>query len=68
MTALNSFTLFKKYTTNQNEKGSKGYASMDIILDCVDKMGVTRERRRKDDADDESLTSTSTVPTPPPCK
>ena len=35
--ALNSSVVFKKYITNQNQKG-KGYAFEDLVLDFVKKM------------------------------
>jgi hypothetical protein len=44
MAALNSFVLFKKYTTNQNQKG-KGYAFKDFILDCVQETTEPEESR-----------------------
>jgi hypothetical protein len=70
MDTLNSFLLFTKNTTNQNQKG-KGYAFKDFILYCLGNDRARKERRYKDSADDESLPSTSTVPappTPPACK
>jgi hypothetical protein len=54
MTALNSFILSKKYTTNQNQNG-KGYAFKDFILDCAEKMRATTDRRQKDSTDNRSL-------------
>jgi hypothetical protein len=45
MAALNSSILLKTFNTNQNQKG-KGYAFRDFILDCVEKMRATRERRQ----------------------
>jgi len=45
MDTLNSFILFTKYTTNQNQKG-KGYAFKDFILDCVWEM--TEPENRED--------------------
>lgn len=46
MPSLHSFTLFKKYTTNQNQKG-KGYALKDSIRDCVRNM--TEPEGREDE-------------------
>lgn len=44
--ALNSSILFKKYTTNPNQKG-KGYAFKGCIVDRVQKMtGKTRKMAR----------------------
>ena len=52
--ALNSSILFKKYTTNHNEKG-KGYAFQDFMLDGVQKMTESLERKdEKDGTDDDS--------------
>jgi hypothetical protein len=48
MAALNSFTLSKKYTTNEIQK-CKGYAFKDFILDCVRKM--TEPEGREDEND-----------------
>jgi len=42
--ALNSSVLFKKYITNQNQKG-KCYAFEDLILDCVKKMTQLAQRK-----------------------
>ena len=39
MAVLNSFMLFKKYTTNQNQNG-KGCAFKDSIPDCVQKINI----------------------------
>ena len=39
MAVLNSFMLFKKYTTNQNQNG-KGCAFKDSIPDCVQKITI----------------------------
>jgi hypothetical protein len=61
-------TVQKKYTTNQNKKG-KGSAFKDFLLDCAQKITEPAEsEKEKDSADDESLASISTVPTPPPRK
>jgi len=43
MVSLHSFTVVKKYTTNQNQKG-KGYALKDFIRECVRNMTEPRER------------------------
>jgi hypothetical protein len=60
--------LFKKYITNQNEKG-KGYAFEDLILDCVKKMTQTAEREGGNlSTEGESVASTSTARTEPSCK
>jgi hypothetical protein len=44
MAILNSFTLFKIYSTNQKQNG-KGYAFNDFIVDCVEKRRAARDRR-----------------------
>jgi hypothetical protein len=55
---LNSFILFTKYTTNQNQKG-KSYAFKDFTLDCVWEMTEPKKREdEKNSADDKSLPST----------
>jgi hypothetical protein len=43
MVSPHSFTLVKKYTTNQNQK-CKGYAVKDFILDYVWSMTEPEER------------------------
>jgi hypothetical protein len=43
---LNSSILFKIFKTNQNQK-KKGYAFKDLILDCVEKMSATKQRRQE---------------------
>jgi hypothetical protein len=59
--ALNTFILFKIYTTNQNEKG-KDYAFKDLILDYVKKMTEPAQREGENkSAEDETLASTSTA-------
>lgn len=62
----NSLILFKKYTTDQNQK-CKDYAFKGFLLDCSQKM--TKPARREDENDsgaDEKLASPSTAPIPPP--
>jgi len=56
MAALHSFTLFKKYTMNQNHSSRS-------LLNCVQKMTepVQREDER-DGADNESLASNNSSP------
>jgi hypothetical protein len=46
MVSLHSFTLVKKYTTNQNQKGN-GYTLKDFILDCV--WSMTEPEGREDE-------------------
>ena len=52
MVSLHSFTLVKKYTTNQNQK-RKGYALKDFIRECVGNMtepeGGEDEKRSTED-------------------
>jgi hypothetical protein len=70
MATLNSFILFTKYTTHQNQN-EKSYAFKDFTLDCVWEMREPGKREdEKNSADNKSLPSTSTapVPTPPACK
>lgn len=64
MAALNSLVLFKKYTTNQNQKG-KVCGFKDFVLDCIQKMTEPEGREdKKVSADDESLALMSAVQTP----
>lgn len=66
--ALNNSVLFKKYITNQNQKG-KGYAFEDLILYCVKKMTQSAQREGNSlSTEGESLALTSTAPTEPSCK
>jgi hypothetical protein len=65
--ALNSFILFKKYTTNQNEEGN-GYAFKDFILEFVQKITEQEEREDEKDSTIELLASTSTASAPLPHK
>jgi hypothetical protein len=46
LAALNRLILFKKYTTNQNQKG-KGYAFEAFVLDFSENDGTRRKRRRE---------------------
>jgi hypothetical protein len=67
MAAL-KFHIVKKYTTNQNQKGT-GYAFKDFVFDCVQKMAETQEREdEKASTDDYALPSISTAQTPLSCK
>ena len=46
MAVLNSFILFQKHTTNQNQKG-KAYAFKDFMLDWGQKLTDPAERAGK---------------------
>lgn len=59
--------MFKKYITNQNQKG-KSYAFEDLILDSVKKMTQPAQREGDNLRQGESLASTSTALTEPSCK
>jgi hypothetical protein len=60
MDALNSFLLFKIYTTNQNQNG-KDYAFTDFITGCVQKMPELAHTENKYDNADDELASIPTV-------
>ncbi|PSN49971.1 PiggyBac transposable element-derived protein 4 [Blattella germanica] len=67
MAMLNSFALFKKTTTLEKFKRRK-YLFKDFIMECVEKMTEENKHNEGEDfnSEDESMTSNSTVPTPPP--
>ncbi|PNF39390.1 hypothetical protein B7P43_G13220 [Cryptotermes secundus] len=70
MAALNSFILFKKNTTNEKYKKRK-YKFKDFILDRVEKMTEPNKQGRegeesRNEVDDESIASDSSVVTRPP--
>ncbi|PNF20206.1 hypothetical protein B7P43_G16196 [Cryptotermes secundus] len=70
MAALNSFILFKKYTTTEKYK-KRNYKFKDFILDCVEKMTEQNKQcgegeQSRNEVDDESIASDSSAVTPPP--
>ncbi|PNF23477.1 hypothetical protein B7P43_G07725 [Cryptotermes secundus] len=70
MAALNSFILFKKYTTTEKYK-KRNYKFKDFILDCVEKMTEPNKQcgegeQSRNEVDDESIASDSSAVTPPP--
>jgi hypothetical protein len=58
MDALNNFTVFTKYTTNENKKSSN-YTFKDCILDCLQEMKKPANKEGKNDrTKNEALAST----------